>query len=199
MTPAVAEAHPGHGSATIPRTAAQQALHDTMRGLWEDHVAWTWLAIVTFAVGTPGFESTAARLLDNQTDIGDAMRPFYGDAAADQLTALLRDHITIAVEVMDTAKRGDTTAFDAAKARWYANGNDIADFLAAANPGFWPQDALRAAMKGHLDQTLSEAAHELGGNYQASIDDYTAARAHILMMADTLSDGLIGAFPGKIK
>jgi hypothetical protein len=134
-------------------------------------------------------------LLQNQVDIGDAVKPFYGDAAGAQLTALLHDHITIAVEILQAAKAGDTDAFNEANARWYANANDIADFLSAANPRFWPNDMMRADMKTHLDQTLTEAAHELAGDYAASVADYEEVHNHILAMADVLSSGLIGQFP----
>ena len=78
-------------------TAAQVAFHDQMRKLWEDHVTWTRLAIVTFADGSAGFSATATRLLQNQTDIGNAIKPSYCDAAGTKLTALLRDHILIAM------------------------------------------------------------------------------------------------------
>ena len=187
----------GHGDLRAPHTQAQVAFHDQMRKLWEDHVTWTRLAIVTFADGSAGFDATAARLLQNQTDIGDAIKPFYGEAAGNQLTALLRDHITIAVELLQAAKAGDTSAFEDAKTRWYANANDIADFLAAANPRSWPRAEMRAAMKTHLDQTLAEAAHELGGDYAASVADYEEIHLHILDMADLLSSGIIRQFPGK--
>ena len=184
---------------SIPRNPAQVAFHDAMRKLWEDHVTWTRLAIVTFAAGYPGFDATAGRLLQNQADIGDAIKPFYGDAAGAQLTALLHDHITIAVEILQAAKAGDTAAFEDANARWYANANDIADFLSAANPEFWPNDMMRADMKTHLDQTLAEAAHELAGDYPASVADYEAAHLHILAMADVLSSGIIGQFPKQFR
>ena len=74
-------------------------------------MTWTRLAIVTFAADHDGFDATAARLLQNQVDIGDAIKPFYGDAAGAQLTALLHDHITIAV------KAGDTDAFERGRLR----------------------------------------------------------------------------------
>jgi hypothetical protein len=189
--------HRGHDELRPPRNAAQVAFHDQMRKLWEDHITWTRLAIVTFADGSAGFDATAARLLQNQTDIGNAIKPFYGDAAGNQLTALLRDHITIAVEILQAAKAGDTDAFNEASDRWYANANDIADFLSAANPRSWPQAELRAAMKTHLDQTLAEAAHELAGDYAASVDDYEEIHLHILDMADLLSSGIIRQFPSK--
>lgn len=190
--------HEHHVAASAP-SAARTAFHDQMRKLWEDHITWTRLAIVTFADGSPSFPATAERLLQNQRDIGDAIAPFYGRAAGAQLTALLHEHITIAVEVMQAAKAGDTDTFDAALARWYANGNDVADFLSAANPKSWPDALMRSGMKTHLDQTLAEAAHELHGQYASSVDDYEAIHTHILMMADQLSTGIISQFPARFR
>jgi hypothetical protein len=196
-----AESHAGQAthdvSAAQALTASEAAFHDQMRKLWEDHVTWTRLAIVTFADGSAGFDATAARLLRNQQDIGDAIKPFYGDAAGDRLAALLRDHITIAVALLQAAKAGDDAKVADASARWYANADDIADFLSAANPRFWPRDVMRSAMKTHLDQTLAEAQHELSGDYAASVQDYEAIHAHILAMADLLSDGIVRSFPNR--
>jgi hypothetical protein len=180
-------------------SARESRFHDRMRKLWEDHITWTRLAIVAFADGSPGFDATAARLLRNQTNLGNSIKRFYGDAAGDQLTALLHDHITIAVELLQAAKAGDSAAVQDAAGRWYANANDIADFLAAANPRYWPRDTMRAAMKEHLDQTLAEAQHELSGDYAAGVVDYDAIHHHILVMADLLSDGIIRTFPGRFR
>src|SRR5262252_7443968 len=109
-----------HANPTGLPKASQVAFHDQMRTLWEDHVTWTRLAIVTFADGSAGFGATATRLLQNQTAIGDAFQPFYGTANGNQLSALLHDHITIAVEILRAAKAGDTAAFNDASTRWYA-------------------------------------------------------------------------------
>jgi hypothetical protein len=91
------------------------------------------------------------------------------------------------------------TAFADAKARWYENSDEIADFLSSANPRFWPQDVMRSSMRMHLDQTLAEAGHELGGDYAASVADYDAIHEHILAMADVLSNGIIRAFPQLVR
>jgi hypothetical protein len=185
-----------HGTGHRALTAQQLAFHDQMRKLWEDHVTWTRLAIVTFADGSAGFPTTAQRLLDNQDDIGAAIAPFFGTSAGDQLAALLHEHITLAVAILQAAKDGDTAGFNSAKARWYANANDIADFLARINPRFWPDDVMREDMKVHLDQTLAEAADELAGHYADSVRDYEAIHLHILAMADMLSTGIIERFSG---
>jgi hypothetical protein len=196
-----AAAAPAHHKSQSPRklNQAQLAFHDEMRKLWEDHITWTRLAIVTFFDDSAGFDATAGRLLQNQTDIGNAIKPFFGRAAGNQLTALLTDHITIAVELLQAAKAGDPDQVEDATDRWYANANDIADFLAAANPKYWPRPTMRAAMKTHLDQTLAEAQHELAGDYAASVADYEEIHHHILEMADLLSNGIIRAFPRHFR
>jgi hypothetical protein len=188
----------GHGPTAVLSTKAVR-FHDHMRKLWEDHVTWTRLAIVTFADGSAGFDATAARLLKNQQDIGDAIKPYYGKKAGNQLAGLLHDHITIAVEVLQAAKAGDTDAFNEANKRWYANARQIADFLHAANPHHWGKKMMRADMKVHLDQTLAEAADELGGKYKASVHDYDAVHHHILAMADMLSSGIVAQFPKRFR
>ena len=198
--PGAAAVTTGHdASAARPLSVREAAFHDQMRKLWEDHVTWTRLAIVAFADDSGGFNATAARLMQNQKDIGDAIKPFYGAAAGNQLTVLLEDHINIAVELLQAAKAGDTAAVEKASAAWYENADAIADFLAGANPKYWPQDAMRSAMRGHLDQTLAEATHELSGDYAAGVADYDEIHAHILGMADTLSDGIIRSFPASFR
>src|SRR4051794_12328694 len=53
----------------------QEALRTDMRKLWEDHVTWTRLFIVSAAAGARDTDATAQRLLQNQVDIGNAIKP----------------------------------------------------------------------------------------------------------------------------
>jgi hypothetical protein len=188
-----------HGSATELRTAKQLAFHDDMRKLWEDHITWTRLAIVSFAAGLPDFDQTAARLLRNQEHIGNAIKPYYGRRAGNQLTALLKEHIGGAVDLLMAAKAGDDAAFASAKRAWYANGREIARFLNGASPRFLPLAAVRRMMRGHLDQTLVEAGHRLSGDYAADARAYEQVHRHILMMADAISGAIIKQFPGRFR
>jgi len=123
------------------------AFHDGMRKLWEDHITWTRLFIVSAVADLPDKDATTQRLLQNQTDIGDAIKPFYGEAAGDQLTGLLTEHIVTAAQLLEAAKSGDATAFEDAKTRWYANADEIAAFLHTANPDEWPLDEMQAMMR----------------------------------------------------
>src|SRR6202008_3667554 len=77
-----------------------------------------------------------ARLMRNQEDIGNAVKPYYGEAAGQRLTSLLKEHIAIAGDVVAAAKSGDPGELNMQERRWSDNGRAIADFLAAANPNW---------------------------------------------------------------
>jgi hypothetical protein len=180
-------------------SVSRAAFHDAMRQLWEDHITWTRLYIVSAAAGLPDAEQTAGRLLKNQADIGNAVAPFYGVAAGQRLTALLRGHILTAAKLLGAAKSGDNIAVNAASAEWSANADSIATFLSSANPRHWPVETLKMAMRMHLKLTLDEATARLQANWAADIAAYDEVHRHILQMADVLSDGIIKQFPGRFN
>src|ERR1051325_7872850 len=144
-------------STVSAQAASRTELHDTMRKLWEDHVTWTRIYIIDAAAGSPETQLTAQRLLQNQADIGNAVASVYGRAAGDKLTALPRDHILTAADLVTPAKQGDQAKVAATKTTSSANANHIAAFLNGANPKWWAPPALQSPMKMLLDQTLGEA------------------------------------------
>jgi hypothetical protein len=181
-------------------SANRLAFHDAMRKLWEDHITWTRQFIVsaaTEAENLPDFGPTVDRLLANQADIGDAIKPFYGDAAGEQLTALLRQHILTAADIVTAAKAGDHDAVAAASTAWYANADEIATFLSEANPRNWPLDEMKAMMREHLDLTLDEAVARLEDRFADDIVAYEKVHVAILEMADMLRDGIVAQFPDR--
>ncbi|HET9852840.1 MAG TPA: hypothetical protein VFP56_10070 [Candidatus Limnocylindrales bacterium] len=181
--------------------ANRQALHDQMRSLWAgDHIVWTRCFIVS--VGTlpenlPDTDATTLRLLANQQAIGDAFKPFYGDAAGEELSDLLTEHIVTAAELIAAAKAHDDDAFADASTRWYANAHDIAAFLNELNADSWPVAAVEALLTAHLDLTLEEAAARLAGEYAQDVAAYDKVHAQILRLADALSAGIIAQFPER--
>jgi hypothetical protein len=177
----------------------RQTFHDDMRKLWEDHITWTRLVIIGVFEESPGLGTSVQRLLQNQVDIGDAIKPFYGEEAGEQLTALLTEHILIAAEILQAAKSGDTAALEDAVERWYVNADDIAEFLNTANPKNWPLEEMKTMMREHLDLTLEEAVAYLEGNYEASVASYDEVLLQALEMADMLSSGIIQQFPRKFR
>ncbi len=172
-------------------------LHDAMRKLWEDHITWTRLFIVSAAGNLPDKQATTNRLLQNQVDIGNAIKPYYGNEAGDKLTTLLKEHITLAAELVSAAQASETAKMEDANKRWVANADQIAAFLSGANPKAWPSTEMQEMMHEHLNLTTAEVQDRLKGDYEADIADYEKVHEQILRMADMLSDGIVHQFPKK--
>lgn len=177
----------------------QADFRNAMRKLWEDHITWTRLFLVSAVADLPDKGPTTQRLLQNQADIGNAIKSFYGDAASDKLTALLKEHIVTAADLVAAAKANEAAKMEDAKKRWYANADDIATFLSGANPKNWPLADLKSMLHEHLDLTTGEVVARLKGDWAADIAAYDKIHEQILKMADTLSSGIIKQFPKKFK
>src|SRR5688500_7259596 len=197
LAPALAPSAHAPSTVSASSRTSRATFHDAMRQLWEDHIVWTRMAIIGIVDDRPDQSFAVERLLKNQDDIGNAIKPFYGDDAGDALTALLREHIVGAADLLTAAKTG--VGFDAAHEAWYANGAEIGSFLADANPRNWDRAEMQAMMADHLDLTLAEAVARLQGDYTADVAAYDEIHVQILHMADMLSDGIVAQFPSAFS
>jgi len=201
-----AKASEPQGKGHAPISASALAFHDAMRKLWEDHITYTRNVIISFelnepdpSVVLPDLSTVVNRLLQNQVDIGDAIKPFYGTEAGNQLTALLKEHITGAANVLTALKTNDQAALQTAIDAWYANAHEIAVFLNSANPENWPLAEMDQMMKDHLDATTAEAVARHQADWSGDVDAYDKVHAQILAMADMLSDGIIDQFKNQFR
>jgi hypothetical protein len=191
--PSTVAHHPAHG----PNVQKEIKLYTSMRELWTNHMQWTYATVDAFFHNPDALQPTLARLLRNQRDIGAAFVPYYGKAAGDRLGDLLTTHIKLAVPVLEAAQAGDEAALNKALDDWYANAQEVADFLTALNPQYWPSSLMRPLWKTHITQTTGYSVDLLAGDYTHSIKDFGKAFDHMMMLSDVLSQGIIGQFPGR--
>src|SRR5687768_12040158 len=173
-------------------------LKSDMRKLWEDHIIWTRNVIFNIIDELPGTTEAVNRLLQNQVDIGNAIKPYYGNSAGNQLTALLHDHITIAADLLTALKNDNTAAFNTAYAQWVANANAIAALLSSVNPN-WPLAEMQSMMQEHLALTAAEALARKTGNYSGDVTAFDNVQGQILAMADMLTEGIVKQFPNMFS
>jgi len=193
----ILSACPSHAQMEMgSKISKSEQLRMAMHKLWEDHIVWTRNVILNIMDDLPGTDQAVARLLSNQDDIGNAVKPFYGDAGGKELTRLLREHITTAADLLKAAKTGNNSAFDAANKKWSANADEISGFLSKANPN-WKLNDMKKMMHDHLALTTDEAVARLKKDYAADVKAYDNVHEEILKMADMLTDGIIKQFPGK--
>jgi len=177
-------------------TQSEVDLRNAMRQLWEEHIVYTRNFIISALGDLEDTGKVAERLLRNQDDIGNAIKPIYGVEAGKKLAALLRDHILIAADIVKAAKAGDNDGVAKGQKKWIENADAIAEFLGGANPN-WPKQVLKDMLYKHLAYTTTEVVSRIKKDWDADIEAYDKGHVHMLMFADTLTDGIIKQFPKK--
>lgn len=175
---------------------AKCSLRMALRRLWADHVIWTRQYIVAFAADMPDAGNAATRLLTNQEHLGNAIVPFYGQAAGTALADLLKRHILIAVDLLKAAKAGDDAEFGRQDELWSKNAGEIAALLAGANP-YWPERDVLDLLSVHLKLTKDEAVARLTGKWDADVAAFDDIFTEINTVSDTLAEGIIAQFPDR--
>lgn len=177
-------------------TKAEIDLRDCMRLLWEQHVYWTRMTIISIVNELPDEEATTKRLLRNAKDFGMLFNHFYGHRVAHEFACLITDHLVIAAELVKAAKAGQSQAAADAEKRWYANADNIVCFLAHINP-YWSKRCMRKMWYKHLSLTKAEAVAIIAKDYTKSIAIFEQIEEEALIMADIFANGIVKQFPER--
>lgn len=173
-------------------------LNQKQRKLWSDHISWTRSFVVSDLASLEDKQAVLGRLLKNQDDIGDSFKPYYGKENSKKLSALLREHISIAGQVVDAAKAGKQDDLVKYNKQWYENADKIAEFLSTINPN-WPKNTVKDIFYKHLQLLTEQVVSMLKKNWNGDIQAYDKGEAHMLMFADIISKGIMKQFPEKFK
>lgn len=177
---------------------ATKDLTNYMHILWEQHVYWTRLVMISIINHLPDEQATTKRLLRNANDFEKAFRFFYNEKISHDFGTLIRDHLLIAGEMVKAAAAGDNQSVINAEKRWYQNGDEIVNFLAAINP-YWSEGKMKEMWYEHLTLTKSEALTILNQQYPKSIAIFGRIEQEALLMADSFAGGLIKQFPERFR
>ncbi|AND38004.1 hypothetical protein [Cytobacillus oceanisediminis] len=191
---------PGNAAAQKPCiTQSEVKFGNEFRRLWVDHVLWTsnYITSATTA-GAEDQKQVLARLLKNQEDIGNSIKPYYGDAAGNKLTELLKEHIVIAGDIVEAAKSGQGAKVNQLNKIWHRNADEIAAFLSGANPNLQNED-VKKLLYTLLELVTDDLTASLVKDWDARIVSIDDGLSHIIMMADAISDAVVKQFPDKFK
>ncbi len=175
-------------------TQAEVDYRNDMRSLWEEHVAWTRMAIISLTFNLPDIDEVLTRLLKNATDMGNMIRRLYGDMVATTYSNLIQEHLLVAADLVKAAIVGDNQAATAAEEKWYRNADEIAAFLNQVNP-YLSESAVRDMFYTHLELTKQEAVFMINKEYGKDIAVYDEIEKQAREMADAISDAMVKHYP----
>lgn len=171
-------------------------LQNEMRKLWMEHALWTKSYIVAALSNLENKDAVLARLLRNQQDIGNAIKPYYGEAAGNKLAELLTEHIVIAGKLIAALQSGNQAEAQKLTKQWYDNADAIAVFLSKANPN-WPHKQLKEMLDQHLQLIAAEVTARMKKDWTGAIQVFDQNVNHLLLLADTLASGIVKQFPNQ--
>lgn len=168
-------------------------LLEKMNLVWEQHIMWTHMLLISIAENLKDLDATQARLLQNPKDIADIFRVFYGDSVANTIQNLLTEHLVIGKELIVALKNNNQTQATILNKKWYKNADDIANALSSINP-FYPKNEIQKMFYEHLQLTTDEVNFRLKGDYPADIKALDMVQKEILNMSHFLVNGIVKQF-----
>ncbi len=175
-------------------SSAEQMLSDQFRLLWEQHVYWTRMFIISVVFDLPDMQYVTNRLLRNPKDFANVLQLFYSEDIVSDFVDLFTQHLSIAAELVKAAKAGNNAVATDAEKRWYANADQIAKFFASINP-YWSEQEWKRLLYDHLAMTKNEAVYMLNKKYADSINVFDNIEQGALDMADLMTQGIVKMFP----
>lgn len=172
----------------------QVQLLQQMNLVWEQHIMWTRMLLISIAENLNDLDATQARLLRNPKDIADVFRRYYGIVVANKIQQLLTEHLSIGKDLIVALKNKNQEEATKLNTKWYQNADEMAEAFSSINP-FYPKEEIRNMLYEHLRLTTNEVNNRLQGNYMADINSYDMVQKEILKMSQFFVNGIVRQFP----
>ena len=169
-------------------------LLEQMNLVWEQHIMWTRMLLISIAENLKDLDATQARLLQNPKDIADIFRRYYGNMVANQIQELLTEHLVIGKELIVALKNNNQEQATKLNTKWYQNADSMAEAFSSINP-FYPKEVIRKMLYDHLKLTTNEVNARLKGDYAEDIKAYDMVQKEILKMSQFFVMGIVQQFP----
>lgn len=164
-----------------------------MNVVWEQHIMWTRMLLISIAENLKDLEATQTRLLENPKDIADVFRTYYGNNVANEIQRLLTEHLVIGKDLIVALKNKNQEQANSLSLKWYQNADSMAEAFSSINP-FYPKEEIRRMLYEHLRLTTEEVNARLKGNYPADIKAYDMVQEEILRMSQFFVNGIVSQF-----
>ena len=172
----------------------QVQLLKQMNLVWEQHIMWTRMLLISIAENLKDLDATQARLLRNPKDIADVFRRFYGIAVANRIQQLLTEHLVIGKDLIVALKNKNQEQATILNTKWYQNADEMAEAFSSINP-FYPKEEIQNMLYEHLRLTTNEVNNRLQGNYVEDINSYDMVQREILKISEFFVNGIVKQFP----
>jgi len=165
-----------------------------MNLVWEQHIMWTRMLLISIAENLKDLDATQTRLLKNPKDIAKIFGRYYGNSIEEKIEKLLTEHLVIGKNLIVALKNKNQTQANILNEKWYKNADEMSELFSRINP-FYPKEEVRKMFYRHLELTTDEVKNRLQGNYTKDINAYDMVQREILNMSQFFVNGIVKQFP----
>lgn len=163
---------------------------ETARKLFTDHAMYIKFYIESFGNNLKDVDVITARLLKNQDEIGEFVRPIVGEENGNKLAKLLREHIMASIGALKAMKSGDVKQVNDAEKVVFANSKEVATLLSSFNPKILPLEAMIREFSHHNEYILQIATLCKEGKYEEEVKTFDAYFNHMITFSDMIAAAL---------
>jgi len=167
------------------------SMKEKLRKVFTDHVIYTKAYLEKYC--TPGDDARKEtsvllkRLLSNQDDIANTLKPVIGTKKAQELANLLKQHIKAAGTMIAAVVVRDKTDLTEALKKVFSNSRKVAEFLTALNPKILPYETTKEMFDMHNKQVYKLAVRHEFRKYKEEVVLFDEYLQHMLRMSDAIA------------
>ncbi len=186
-------------SVSDPHPATVADMQGVLRDQWSRHLFLIRNVVLGHATNDLRSRDFAEKaVVANAREIARTFRPFYREAASEQLFTLLAGHYSAVKAYSEATVARNTLQQNIALARFASNAEEIAAFLSGANPHL-TKDAVRGLIATHVDHHVAQITKFQERDYAGEEEIWPVMQHHVYVIADALTAALAKQFPAKFS
>ena len=174
--------------------SAAGTLRVTLDQLLGEHAFLAAGAMRSGVADAPDFDAAKGAIDGNSKDLQAVVEAAYGAAAAKQFRSLWDGHVAGYLAYIDAAEADDSAALATATSRVSSYADQLASFLAAANPHL-DAAALSALFKTHAQHLTGQVEAFAAADYEGTYELVRMGYSHMFEAGEALAIGIATQMP----
>ncbi len=170
----------------------------TLQDLWQATTAWTREYLVDVCADLPNTAQSKKALLSHQAQLGDALRPYYGEKVSQEFRKLLHQQGELTMDLIDATKKDDQKKIKETELAWKKNACALSGFLSKTNP-YITFHVLRDMLYDYLAMLRKMISDRVQKKWKDDLKHYDMLRAQNAQLSLLFSNAIRDAFPPPAK
>jgi hypothetical protein len=195
---AIARQFPGRYSDALVAFSPRTTLRVQLDLLLGEHLV---LAAESMRAGlakTADFAAARQALAGNSSDLQDAVAKYYGPEAGQAFGDVWREHVDAYLAFIVADAANDPSGRTASLNRLHAYHDQIAAFLAAANP-YLNAEEVAALILRHVQALISQVESAVAGDHERTVATIRGAYVQTFEVGDALAIAIALQFPDRFQ